>query len=66
MSATLDTIVGVDLAYRETAAEAERVRENRNRMIRDALNRKQCTQREIAKALGLSAGRVGQIATAER
>ena len=63
MTATLDIIVGTDLAYREALAHAERIRENRNQMIRDALDLKLCTQREIARALEISPGRVGQIAT---
>ena len=65
-TATLDSIIGTDLAYREALAAAERIRENRDGMIRDALERGLCSQRKIARALGLSPGRIGQIATASK
>jgi hypothetical protein len=50
-----------EVAYRLAAADAEKARLERNRVVRQALQ-EGWTHADIARATGLTRGRVGQIA----
>lgn len=54
-----------ELRYRKAAARAEEWREERNRLVREALAAG-WTHAQIAEATDLTRGRVGQIAQASR
>jgi hypothetical protein len=55
----------VELAFRAASARADELREARNRLVRAALAGG-WTHAGIARAMGLTRGRVGQIAMQER
>ncbi len=61
-SDTLATAVEAERAFRRAWAEAERLRKERNRAVRAALEHH--THSEVAQATGLTRGRIGQISLA--
>ncbi len=62
---TAEELRKAEARYQRAFARAEAAREERNRLVREALDAG-WTHAQIAEATGLTRGRIGQIAGAQR